>query len=67
MHVKAWNEYKIDGTGKLIIGSEYSAYTVTDAIDMAEREAKAWNKRHKKDITNQVKFLTCNGFIRNVL
>lgn len=65
MYIKAWNNFKIDNTGKLIIGYYIKeAGSVTEALDIAEKEARAWNKRHKKNVDSIVNFVTCEGFIR---
>lgn len=70
MRVQAWNTLSADESKSKsikIIGYEINASDVTTALDMAEKDAKAWNKRiSKKDLHNRVNFITCNGFIRNV-
>ena len=66
MNVRAWNQYNIDGSGRLIIGQEISAATVTDSFDIAEKDAKQWNRRNKKNPANLVNMLSCNGFVRAI-
>jgi hypothetical protein len=66
MNVRAWNQYNINGAGRLIIGQEISAATVTEAFDIAERDAKQWNRRNKKNAANLVNMLSCNGFVRAI-
>ena len=66
MNVRAWNQYNIDGSGRLIIGQEISAATVTEALDIAENDAKQWNRRNKKNSANLVNMLSCNGFVRAI-
>jgi len=67
MKVSAWNEYTISGNGRLIIGQNVDAVNVQSALDIAEVDAVNWNKRHKKDIANQVNIISCNGFVRVIL
>jgi len=69
MKVRAWNTYKIDGTGELVIGREINAATVTQALDAAEIEARAWNTRHKNSSNwpMRVNMLSCNGSVRAIL
>ena len=66
MKVKAWNTISTQDTSKLIIGTEHNVETMQEAMNQAEKLAKEWNKRHKKDKVNQINFLTCNGFIRTI-
>jgi len=69
MKVRAWNTYKIDGTGELVIGSEVDAATVTQALDAAEVEARSWNARHRgaDNLAMRVNMLSCNGHVRAIL
>lgn len=66
MKVRAWNQYNIEGSGRLVIGQEIAAATITEAFDIAEKDAKRWNRRNKKNQANLVNMLSCNGFVRAI-
>ena len=69
MKVRAWNTYKIDGTGELVFGRDIEATTVTQALDAAEVEARSWNARHRSadNLAMRVNMLSCNGHVRAML
>jgi hypothetical protein len=61
--VTAWNTYKMDGTGKMVIRKDYDARSITEAMDKAAQEARNWNRM---DPALRVNFITCNGKIRTI-
>lgn len=70
MQVRSWNTYNIDGSGELVIGRDIGAGSVTQALDIAEAEARAWNARHKSAAQNwpmRVNMLSCGGYVRAIL
>jgi hypothetical protein len=63
--VSAWNQYNIDGSGKLVISHDVATYTVPEAMDYAEFLARKWNKA--SDPAWRVNIISCCGYVRAVL
>ena len=63
--VTSWNTYKIDDTGHEVTTGLFRAETLAEAMDMATRGARAWN-RNLDDGCPEINFVSCGPMVRAI-